>query len=253
MRILFVSPLALILLVSSGAHAQTPSKGVSGPAPARDLSGVWALQAGREPSEDDKQSPGGAIPPMTAWAKARFDLEKPGYGKRAAPGGNDPILQCDPMGFPRILYFPTPFEFSVVSNRVLQMFERDNIVRQIWTDGRVLANDPDPLWYGYSVGKWVDDHTFVVNSTGYDDRTWLGAAGFPHSEAMRVEERYQRVDHDTINFTLKIDDPQAYTKTWVALPRVFKLRPRAEIRQGYCVYSEESAFTRRIREPGAKK
>jgi hypothetical protein len=70
---------------------------------------------------------------------------------------------------------------------------------------------------------------------------------------MRVEERYQRVDHDTINFTLKMDDPQAYTKTWVALPRVFKLRPRAEIRQGYCVYSEESAFTRRIREPGAKK
>jgi hypothetical protein len=70
---------------------------------------------------------------------------------------------------------------------------------------------------------------------------------------MRVEERYQRVDHDTIKFTLTINDPQAYTKPWIALPRVFKLRPRAEIRQGYCVASEENAFTKRIREPGALK
>src|SRR5579871_3193299 len=171
-----VAPLAMILLISSGAIAQAPPKSPSVAAPRRDLSGVWGMQPARETSADDKQSPGGAIPPLTAWAKARYDLEKPGYGKRAAPGGNDPILQCDPMGFPRILYFPTPFEFAQLSNRVLQMFERDNVVRQIWTDGRSLPpNDPDPLWYGYSVGRWVDDTTFVIESTGYDDRTWLGA------------------------------------------------------------------------------
>ena len=239
-------PAVAILWVSGAAHAQAP-------APPHDVSGVWGMQPGGETSEDDKQSPGGAIPPMTAWAKARYNQEKPGYGKRAAPGGNDPILQCDPMGFPRILYFPTPFEFIQVSNRVLQMFERDHVVREIWTDGRALPSDPDPLWYGYSTGKWVDDTTFVVQSTGYDDRTWLGAVGHPHSEGMRLEERYERVDRDTLRFTLKIDDPQAYTQTWVALPRVFKLRPRAEIRQGYCVASEEAAFTRRIREPGALK
>ncbi len=75
----------------------------------------------------------------------------------------------------------------------------------------------------------------------------------PHSEAMRLEERYQRVDHDTINFTLKIDDPETYTKPWIGTPRVLKLRPRAEIRQGYCVASEEAAFGKRIREPGALK
>ena len=133
-----------------------------------------------------------------------------------------PSCNATPWAFPAFSISPRPFEFAQVSNRVLQIFERDNIVRQIWTDGRALPNDPDPLWYGYSAGKWADDTTFVVTSVGYDDRTWLGAAGFPHSEAMRVEERYQRVDHDTINFTLKIDDPQAYTKTWVALPRVFQ-------------------------------
>ena len=155
-------------------------------------------------------------------------------------------------------------------------------MREIWTDGRALPGDPDPLWYGYSVGKWVDDTTFVVESTGYDDRTWLGAAGFPHSERMHLEaqralsraaiqrrntrpgrrgrdpfcacyskERYRRVDRDTIHFTLKIDDPMAYSRPWIALARDFKLRPRAEIRQGNCVASEEQAFTKRIREPGA--
>src|SRR5258706_9305006 len=67
------------------------------------------------------------------------------------------------------------------------MFERDHVVREIWTDGRSLPGDPDPLWYGYSTGKWVDDTTFVVESTGYDDRTWLGATGFPHSDTMRME------------------------------------------------------------------
>jgi hypothetical protein len=234
--------LVLSLLLAVFANAQVP---------VRDLSGVWALQPAQETSEDDKQSPGGEIPSMTAWAKARYDAEKPGYGKRAAPGGNDPILQCDPMGYPRILYFPAPFEFAQISNRVLQMFERDHVVREIWTDGRALPSDPDPLWYGYSVGKWVDDTTFVIESTGYDDRTWLGAAGFPHSDSMRLEERYHRVDHDTMTFTLTIVDPEAYTKPWIALPRVLKLRPRAEIRQGYCVASEEQAFTKRIREPGA--
>ena len=76
--------LAVILLLSWSANAQ---------APRRDLSGVWGMQAARETSADDKQSPGGEIPPLTAWGKAHYDLQKPGYGKRAAPGGNDPILQ----------------------------------------------------------------------------------------------------------------------------------------------------------------
>ena len=157
------------------------------------------------------------------------------------------------MGYPRILYFPAPFEFFTVSNRVLQMFERDHVTREIWTDGRALPADPDPLWYGYSTGRWVDDNTFTAESTGFDERTWMGAAGFPHSEFMRLEERYQRVDRDTINFTLTITDPMTYTKPWVPTPRVLKLRAKVEVRQGFCVASEEAAFTKRIREPGAKK
>src|SRR6266404_2064514 len=141
------NPLALILVLSSAANAQAP-------APRRDLSGVWGMQPARELSEDDKQSPGGGIPPLTAWGKARYDLQKPGYGKRAAPGGNDPILQCDPMGFPRIMFMPTPIEFVNAPGRVLQFFEREHEWRPIWTDGRPLPEDADPAWYGHAIGHW---------------------------------------------------------------------------------------------------
>src|SRR5437868_13953349 len=122
-----LATLVLILLISSGTNAQPPSKDTGAPAPRRDLSGVWGMQPAREVSADDKQSPGGEIPSMTAWAKARHDLQKPGYGNRAAPGGNDPILQCDPIRYPRILYFPAPFEFAHISSRLLQTSERDHV------------------------------------------------------------------------------------------------------------------------------
>jgi len=84
------------------------------------------------------------------------------------------------------------------------------------TDGRQLPKDPDPRWYGYSVGKWEDDTTFVVQSNGTDERTWLDNAGNPHSNEMRVEERYHRVNMNTMELTVTIDDPKAYTKPWVA-------------------------------------
>ena len=152
------------------------------------------------------------MPPMTPWAKARFDAERPGYGTRAVPDGNDAILQCDPAGFPRIMFFPTPFEFVQTSGRIIQFFEREHEWRPIWTDGRPLPKDPDPTWYGYAIGHWEGDYTFVIESSGFNDKTWLGATGYPHSEGMRVTERYQRADRNTIAYNIRVDDPKAYTK-----------------------------------------
>jgi hypothetical protein len=88
--------------------------------------------------------------------------------------------------------------------------------RGVWTDGRQLPKDPDPRWYGYSVGRWEDDYTFVVNSNGTDDRTWLDNAGSPHSNDMKVEERYHRASQNVLELTVTIDDPKTYTMPWVA-------------------------------------
>ena len=220
------------------------------PAPKHDLSGVWQVEGniGAAPIAPDDQ-----IPPMTPWAKTRFDAEKPGYGARGAAGGNDPILQCDPIGFPRIMMMPTPQEFVQTPGRVLQFWEREHEWRPIWTDGRPLPEDPDPAWFGYAIGHWEGDYTLVVESTGFNEKTWLSPTGYPHSEQMRVLERYTRLDHDTIAYDLTITDPTAYTKPIVTPHRIMKLRPGTEIPESPCVWSQENEFAERIRNPATPK
>jgi hypothetical protein len=198
------------------------------------------------------ETPGEQLPSLTPEGQKKYDTEKPGYGPKAAPGGNDPILQCDPIGFPRILFFPTPLEFAEIPGRTLQFFERDHAWREIWTDGRSMPKDMDPTWYGYALGKWTDDSTFVADTAGLDDRTWMGAFGVPHSEQLRVHESHHRTDRNTIEFAITMDDPETYTKPWVGAPRILKLQPKAEIPQYFCVWSEENSFAERIRALGAK-
>jgi len=242
--------LTAILAMSFQARAQSgdrksnPAKSKTVTVPRRDLSGVWLMQPGA-----GGQGPGGKIPTMTAWGQSKFDSNKPGFGLRATPDGNDPVLQCDPIGFPRILYVITPFEFSSIPGRMLMLFEHDHVWREIWTDGRALPSDPDPTWYGHAVGKWTDDYTFVVDSTGFDERTWLSAEGQPNSDALRLQERYHRVDLDTIEFNLRVDDPKVFTKPWEADTRILKRRPHTELLASYCVVSEENSFQQKIRAP----
>jgi hypothetical protein len=250
-----MAALAAVLAISPAALAQagqqqSTAKAPAAPAPKRDLSGVWQYQGsgGAESLAPEKD-----MPPMTAWAKARFDQERPGYGSRAIPGGNDPILQCDPIGFPRVMFMPTPIEFVQAPGRVLQFFEREHEWRPIWTDGRSLPEDADPAWYGRAIGHWEGDYTLVVESAGFNDKTWLSPAGYPHSEDMRVTERYQRADHDTILYDISVADPKAYTRPIVGPRKTFKLRPHGEIEEFPCVWSEENSFTKRIREPAAAK
>ena len=131
---------------------------------------------------------------------------------------NDPLSTLgDPSGFPRIVTFELrAVQISQTPNQVLMLYMFEKRFRTIWTDGRELPKDPDPRWYGYSVGRWEDDFTFVVDTIGMDEKTWLDNAGNPHSNDMRVQERYRRVNMGTMELTVTIDDPTAYTKPWVA-------------------------------------
>src|SRR5579872_2688847 len=100
--------LALLSLGAFPAHAQQQPAPASSPAPApkRDLTGLWHYESS---GASEPVAPDNLIPPMTPWAKVRFDAERPGYGPRRSAGGNDPILQCDPIGFPRVMFLNTPF------------------------------------------------------------------------------------------------------------------------------------------------
>ena len=223
-------------------------------APVRDLSGVWSFLPG-----DPGLSPVGSLtgvgrgpgqmPPLTPWGQAKYDANKPGYGPRMSPDNNDPALQCDPPGIPRLLFGAT-FEIATMRDRTRMFF--GSAWRTIWTDGRALPADPDPSWMGTSVGRWEGDHTFVVNSMGFDERTWLGQEGQPHSDEMRLEERWARVDRNTLTLNATIDDPKTYTMPYKTIQIVYKLRPPAyELMFSPCVWSEENAFLNRIRKPAA--
>ena len=146
-----------------------------------------------------------------------------------------------------------PFEIVAVPGRILILYEDFQARRQIWMDGRPLPSDPDPTWYGYSVGKW-DGDTLVVDTIGFNDKTWLDGDGHPHSDAMRIEERYRRVSQDTLELTMKIDDPKAYAKPWLSTePKIFKLRPKLELMELPCVPENEENFLKTVREPAAPK
>ena len=86
-------------------------------------------------------------------------------------------------------------------------FELGHIWRTVWTDGRPLPKDPDPTYLGYSVGKWEGD-TFVVDTIGFNDKLWDDSYGNPRSDATHLTERYRRLNHDTLELQIIIDDPK---------------------------------------------
>jgi hypothetical protein len=253
--------LAVALVFSSvmlGQTAQTSpaEKGKAQTAPQHDLSGVWLPP---DPQVLDRvvgfnrgAADGGFAKEIsrTSWAEAKYSAAKPGFGPRRAPGGNDPVLHCDPTGMPRIM--GGPFEIIQIPGRVMMLFETQHERREIWTDGRALPTDPDPTWYGYSVGKWEGD-TFIVETIGFNDKSWIDGWGNPHSDAMRVQERYKRMDPDTLQLTMTLDDSKAYTKPLVSSPKIFKLSKKYELQESLCVPEDEESFDDRIREPAIGK
>ncbi len=221
------------------------------PAFSHDLSGVWM----QYPDGPVPGVPGmNAIderfrPPFTPWGQAKFDAARPMQGPTAIAGQeNAPTLHCDPDGPPRILNLPNPFEIIQIPGRVLMFFEEQHIWRTIWTDGRALPKDPDPSWLGYSVGKWEGD-TFVVETIGFNDRLWADVFGSPRSDQMHLTERYRRLNHDTLELQIIMDDPKAYTKTWVNPPKLHKLEPMWEIAEWFCVIDDENAYGDAVRKP----
>jgi hypothetical protein len=204
---------------NTGLRAIPQNVEPDGPAPRRDLTGIW------DPARGGIGARGARNPaPLTEWGQKKGGAHKSGDGIRQVPADqiNDPLSTLgDPGGYPRQLLFELRHvQFLHTPQSVVALFMWERRWRVIWTDGRQLPTDPDPRWYGYSVGRWEDDYTFVVNSNGTDERTWLDNAGNPHSNELRVEERWHRISEKRLELTVTLDDPRAYTRPWMALDRV---------------------------------
>jgi hypothetical protein len=227
------------------------------PAPRHDISGIW------DPPEMSGVQPLGAkaLPedgnpehqvPYTPLGLEALKHTKPSNGTRSVlPGDtNDPVFKYgDPQGFPREdLYELRTTQVLQTPQSVVLLYQFDKVWRVIWTDGRELPKDPEPRWFGYSVGKWVDDHTLVVQTTGTNEKTWIDRAGRPHSADLRVEERFHRADRDHLELTVTIDDPKMYSKPWVALDKfVFELQPSSfDVREMIWSPSEYEEYNKLI-------
>ena len=233
------------------------------PAPKRDISGVWEPAASPSAginATGAQQMPSDGKPehelPYTPEGRAAFLSHKPTFGVTMVPSAltNDPMPGCDPQGFPRIVLhnFRTSRIIQTPENVVI-LYEFNKKWRTIWTDGRQLPKEFDePRWWGYSVGRWMDDYTFVAESGGFDDRTWLDNAGRPHSDAMRVREEYKRTDRDHVVLTIIVDDPKYYTKPWTALILSLRLQsPKFDIREMECSPSETALYNKLFANPAA--
>lgn len=191
-----------------------------GPAPPRDLTGIWDASGGGIGGSAQAAERAAAQAPFTPLGEEMMKANRPGNGPYSVSVAdiNDPLSTIgDPTGFPRLLTFELrPVQVVHTPNQVLMLYMFEKRWRVIWTDGRALPEDPDPRWYGYSVGRWEDDYTFVVDTVGTDDRTWLDNSGNPHSVDLRVEERYHRVNQNTLELTVTLNDPQVYTRPWIA-------------------------------------
>ena len=245
-----------------GRPIATPAIDKSAPAPPHDISGTW------DPGDRGIQPLGSsAIPedgkpehrlPYTAQGQEALSRTKPSNTVRSVLPAetNDPVVTCDPQGMPREdLYELRTTQILQTPVKIAVLYEFTKIWRVIWTDGRELPKDPEPRWFGYSVGKWVNDYTLLVETTGLDERTWIDRAGRPHSSDLRVEERFHRVDRDHLELTVTINDPQMYTKPWVALDRLqFSLQPaNFDVREMICSPSELAEYNKFIGNPASEK
>jgi hypothetical protein len=147
-------------------------------------------------------------------------------------GAGRPSESCLPHSIPDMMLVSRPFK--IVQNRglTLILYEFATRYRQILSDGRGHPKQMNPAWFGYSVGKW-DGDTFVVDTVGFNDKSWLDDVGHPHTDALHTIERFRRTSFGNMTANITIDDPKAYAKPWT-LTIQFRLLPDTELIEDVC-------------------
>jgi len=184
---------------------------LAAPAPRRadgtpDLTGIWIASPPklRDVTADLKPDEVSMLP----WAQALYDKRKTGELSALDPDAN-----CLPQGVPKINTTPLPFKIIQEPRFVAILYEAFTYHRQFFMDGRRLPADPNPQWFGYSTAKW-DGDTLVVESSGFNGKAWLDQVGHPSTDALKVTERFRRLDFGHMEMRATIDDRKAYTKPW---------------------------------------
>jgi hypothetical protein len=217
-----------------------------------DLSGLWERvgPGGIAPEFDALQTPNGGPPIATFWnIGAGFAGGLP-YTPLAAElrrermsnnQKNNPDARCLPMGLMQLHLHPQPRKIVQTPGLIIIMYEGNEGLRQIFTDGRSLPvadENLQPWWYGYSAGHWEGD-TLVVETVGFRDDVWLDVLGSPLTNRGKLTERFTRLNYGQLQIDVTIEDPSAYTKPFTVRINQ-KLFPDNELIEFICNENEKS-------------
>jgi carboxypeptidase family protein len=204
-------------------HATPPGPAPRTPEGKPDFTGVWYAQRTIDPGKPD----------MLPWAEKLFQ-ERVASNSKDAPGSH-----CLPRGINNAgaLF---PYEIVQTAKRLVMIFEDDTPShRTVFLDGRQHPKDPNPNWMGHSIGRWEGD-MLVIDTIGFNDKSWLDIAGHPHTESMRVTERVRRPDLGHLEIEFTIADPETYKTPWV-IKRVADLNTTDEVGEYVCAEGEKDA------------
>jgi hypothetical protein len=146
--------------------------------------------------------------PYQAASRAQYDFNQTGKGQAL-----DPEAHCMPAGVPRSTGLPYPLRLMQAPDIIAMLLEGNVHSYRIIVMNKEHPKDPNPTWMGHSTGKWEGD-TLVVDTIGFNDKTWLDPGGHIHSDQLHTVERFTRIAHDRLRYEFTIDDPVAYTKPW---------------------------------------
>src|SRR5215831_15444870 len=253
--------LSIILAVSAAAQwISYPTPGIprtpdgkpnhSAPTPKAadghpDLTGLWHRTRGRQrtgagglamgPNLEDFMRPGEKIPPMLPAAEKLHRERMANFMK------DRPSASCLPHGIPDQMLIGVPLKIVQNPGLTLILYEEFARFRQIFTDGRPHPPVTGPAWLGYSIGSW-DGDWFVIDTRGFNDKSWLDDSGRPHTEALHTVERFRRRDFGHMDAEVVIDDPQAYRKTW-SFPMQFEFLADTDMIEDVCDNERDSSHS----------
>jgi hypothetical protein len=222
---------AAVSFVAVGPSEAQQPRAARAPDGMPDLSGIWRAADSRYGTD---LTGGNSQVVLQPWAAA---LHKE---RRASQGKGRPSERCLPHGVPAIMLARNhPWQIVQTAGNVVILFHESLHFRQIFTDGRPFPADPAPSWLGYTIGRW-DGDTLVAETIGQTEQTWLDESGHPHSEAMRVTERFRRRGADALDIDFTIDDQKAFGKPWTVSVR-FERVDAAELGEDLCAIQPRGA------------
>lgn len=197
-----------------------------------DLSGVW-LSTGSSGDIAQRLAPGDTLPLLPAAAAL----------KKTRQAKDDPEANCLPAGVPRMPPYPwriIQYPTHTAATHIFFLFEGNiHSYRQIFMDGRQHPPDPDPTWYGHSIGRWEGD-TLVVDTVGYNDKFWFDFVGTPHTERLHTIERWTRIDLGHLVNEVTVEDPGAFSRPFNVTFRSILMPPGHELMEYICSENEQS-------------